>query len=99
MSEPIGIRLPKDILKKIERLGKSRMVDRSTVIRELIIRGYNEVLRQMACEEYTSGKLTFSEAAHLAGMTLWEFESHLVNQGFKSSYSVEDLERELESLK
>jgi len=99
MSEPIGIRLPDEILKKIEQLGKRRMMDRSTIIRELVIKGYQELLKQMAYEDYAKGNVTFSEAAARAGLTLWEMERYLVERGFKSSYSIEDFEKELKLLK
>ena len=36
--------------------------------------------------------------AHKAGLTMWEMENYLVDQGFKSSYSIEDLEREMKML-
>ncbi len=39
-----------------------------------------------ATEEYLSGKITLSEAGRRAGLTLWEMEKYLVEQGFKSSY-------------
>ena len=54
MNEPIGIRLPRDILKKIEEIGKKKMMDRSTVIRDLVMRGYRELLNQMICDVQVS---------------------------------------------
>lgn len=95
MSEPIGIRLPEKMLKKIEQLSKRKMVDRSTIIRELVVKGYQEFLKQMAYEDYIKGDITFSEAAARAGLTLWEMERHLAEKGFKSSYSIADIEKEL----
>ncbi len=60
--------------------------------------GYADFIKEKAAEQYRSGRLTLSEAAHQAGLTLWEMESYLVERGFQSGYSVEDLERELHSL-
>lgn len=99
MEQPIGIRLPKEVLKQIEELGKDEMDDRSTVIRKLVIIGYRDVIRKKAAEKYLEGKITISEAAHLAGITVWEMEKYLVDHGFKSEYSVGDLQKELEILK
>ena len=31
----------------------------------------------------------------MAGLTLWEMEKYLVEKGFKSSYSIDDVEKEL----
>ena len=56
-------------------------------------------IKKKASEEYIKGKITFSKAAKLAGLTLWEMEEYLVNNGFTSKYSIEDLEKELKILK
>lgn len=57
------------------------------------------LLAKKAAEDYLKGKVTLSEAARKAELTLWEMEKYLVDNGFKSSYSVEDLEKELRLLK
>ena len=96
--DAIGIRLPKEVLSRIEKLSKEEREDRSTIIRKLVMLGYADFVKEKAAVQYRSGRLTLSEASHQAGLTLWEMESYLVDRGFKSSYSVEDLERELHSL-
>ena len=44
---------------------------------------------------YKKGKITLSEAANRANLTLWEMEKFLVDRGYKSEYSIEDLEKEM----
>ncbi len=97
--DAIGIRLPKDVLTKIERLSKEEHEDRSAIIRKLVMRGYADFVKEKAAERYRQGKVTLSKAAAEAGLTLWEMEGYLVERGFKSSYSTEDLTRELGLLK
>jgi predicted HTH domain antitoxin len=99
MSEPVGIRLPKDVLKLIEKLSEEEMEDRSTTIRKLVMMGYRDLLKKKASEQYIKGTLTISEAAKQAGLTIWEMEKYLVENGFRSEYSTEDLEKELKSLR
>ena len=99
MTHPIGIRIPKEILENIERISKKEMEDRSTVLRKLLILGYKEFAKKKAAEEYVKGNIVLSEAAGEAGLTIWEMEKYLVENGYKSSYSIEDLEKELEVLK
>lgn len=98
MSEPIGIRLPKELLKKIEKLSKEESEDRSTVIRKLVLKGYVDVMKKKASENYIKGSVTISGAAVQAGLTIWEMEKYLVEQGFKSSYSIGDLDEEIKLL-
>ena len=49
-------------------------------------------------EEYIKGKITLSQASKLAGLTLWEMESFLIEQWVKSQYSIDDLEKEIKLL-
>lgn len=99
MEQPIGIRLPKEIMRKIEELSKKQMEDRSTIIRKLVILGYVKLMKEKAAQEYIQGKITLTEGARQANLTVWEMERYLIEQGFKSEYSVEDLESELKMLK
>lgn len=94
MGEAIGIRLPKELLKQIEKISKEEMEDRSTIIRKLVMKGYRDFLRMKSAEEYKKGNITITEAAHKAELTLWEMEKYLVGQGYKSDYSIEDLKKE-----
>ncbi len=57
------------------------------------------MFKKKAADEYLKGKITLSEAANRAELTIWEMEKYLVDNGYKSSYSIEDLEKELKSLK
>lgn len=95
---PIGIRLPKEILKKIEDMGKQQSEDRSTIIRKLVMEGYKQQMKEKVLQSYLQGKITLTEAAYQAGLTVWEFEQYLIQQGYKSDYSLEDLEKELKIL-
>ena len=54
----------------------------------------SDPLIEKAAQKYRSGKLSISGAAHQADLTVWDMEQYLVDRGFKSNYSVEDLKRE-----
>ena len=97
--QAIGVRLDEKLLKKIDDFTERERLDRSTAMRLLIEEGYGNYSKRKAVEKYVSGKATISKAAELAGMTVWEFEQHLVCSGFKSNYSVEDLKEELGRIK
>lgn len=98
MSQAIGVRLPKEVLKIIEKLSEEELEDRSTIIRKLVIIGYKDFIKKKTAENYAKGKITISEAAYQAGITIWEMEKYLIEEGFKSDYSVEDLEKEMKML-
>ncbi len=95
MAEVIALRIEPGLLNKIDKLSKEGSSDRSTVIRQLILNGYNELLKEKAAKLYLESKITISEAAGLSGFTILEMEHYLVDKGFKSEYSIEDLEKEI----
>lgn len=55
-------------------------------------------LKEKAAEVYLEGKITLSEAARESNLTIWEIEKYLIEKGFKSEYSLEDLEKEVDLL-
>ena len=52
-----------------------------------------------AAQLYKEGKITFSEAAHRANLTLWDMQHYLIDTGFRSEYSLDDLQKEMGLLK
>ena len=95
MSEIVAFRMDEELMKKIDKISGNEDLDRSTVIRKLILLGYEELAKEDAEELYKKGKITLSEAASRANLTLWEMEKFLVDRGYKSEYSIADLEKEM----
>ena len=98
MTEAIGVRIDEVFLKKIEELSEKESVDRSTMIRKLSTIGYKEFMKEKAAMEYMEEKITFSEAANIAGVSLFDMEKFLISKGFVSKFSIEDLKEELKLL-
>jgi len=98
MTEAIGIRFDESFLKKIEKLSRDEASDRSSILRKLIYLGYRDFIKQKALKEYLRERVSISKAAQMAEMSVWEMEKYLVEEGYKSSYSVEDLDEEMKLL-
>jgi predicted HTH domain antitoxin len=101
MSELIslGIRLDKKMVKELNQIADEEHVDRTTVIRKLIAEAIQNYKRDMVLQKYEQGKISISKAAEDTGLTVGEIEEYMVRKGYRSRYSTEDLERELELLK
>ncbi|HLC68781.1 MAG TPA: UPF0175 family protein [Candidatus Bilamarchaeaceae archaeon] len=91
---PVGIRISKSMLKQLAELEKEEGMDRSTATRQLLALGLKEYLKQKAVQLYRTGKVTFSRAAKIAKVSVWEFQRILIEAGVTSGYSIEDLELE-----
>ena len=98
MTQAIGIRLPENFLKKVEGLSRRESEDRSAMIKKLLLSGYRDFIIRRAAQRYVEGMETLSGAAKEAEVTVWEMQQYLVRSGFKSEYSIEDLEKETKSL-
>ena len=99
MNEIVAIRMDSAFLGQVEKLGEEEAVDRCTLLRNLIRTGYQEKLKRRAAQLYKEGKITFSESARQAGLTLWEMQHYLIDSGFRSEYSLDDLQEEMKLLK
>ncbi len=101
MSELIslGIRLDKKMVEELNQIADEEHVDRTTVIRKLISNAIENHKRETALRQYEQGKISISKAAEDTGLTVGEIEEYMVRKGYRSKYSTEDLERELELLK
>lgn len=94
----IGVRLPKKLLKALEEKAEEENLDRSTTIRQLLARGLKEYKKEKAARLYKEGKTSISGAAEMAELTIREMIDYLVGKGYRSSYTYEDLKKEIEVL-
>lgn len=69
----ISARLPDELEAELEAYLESERLDRSTAIRRLLAEGLEEWRRERALERLADGEVTFSKAADLAGVSVWEF--------------------------
>jgi predicted HTH domain antitoxin len=67
-------------------------------MRNLLRVGIKESLKENSAKLYREGKITLSRAAELAGLTFFEMEQYLVERGYRSEYSIEDLEEDMKTL-
>lgn len=94
----IGVRLPEKLLKLLEEKAAEENLDRSTATRQMIARGLEEYRKEKAAKLYREGKTSISGAAEVAGLTIREMIEYLIEKGYRSSYSYEDLKKELKVL-
>lgn len=98
MAKSVGIRMDEDLLKKLDRISEEENLDRSTLVRKLLGKGYESFLKERAAEKYKRGEITLSKAAEEANITLWEMEEFLIKSGYISKYSIKDLKQEITNL-
>ena len=91
----LTLRVPEDVLEKIDEIAKREGKDRSEVIRELLRIGLRDKLIEEALRAYKEGKVSMWKAAEMAGVSLWEFVEILREKGIEIQYGLRELEEDL----
>ncbi|NOZ58093.1 MAG: ribbon-helix-helix protein, CopG family [Euryarchaeota archaeon] len=98
MAEAVTTRLPRELLREIERLAKRERIDRSAEMRQLIELGLFEKKKKLLLEDYRSGKISLPEFARELKITLWEAVEILKKERVLAQYDISDFRRDLEAL-
>jgi predicted HTH domain antitoxin len=69
----ISARVPDDLEAELVTYLEEENLDRSTAIRKLLSEGLEGWRRERALDQLAAGTITFSKAAELAGMSVWDF--------------------------
>ena len=93
----ISARVPDELEAELEAYLDEENLDRSTAVRKLLAEGLDEWRRDRALEELAAGRITFSKAADLAGVSVWEF-AQLVEERDLTWVADDHLESDLEAL-
>lgn len=69
----ISARVPDELESELETYLEAEQLDRSTAIRKLLTDGLSRWRRERALEQLAAGEVTFSRAAEIADMSVWDF--------------------------
>ena len=93
----ISTRVPDELEAELEAYLEDEKLDRSTAVRKLLSEGLEEWRRERALEQLATGSITFSKAAELAGMSVWDF-TQLAKEHDVTWVADEHLDADLEAL-
>jgi predicted HTH domain antitoxin len=98
MSRTISTRLSEDAIEELERIAEEEHLDRSALIRKLLLDDIDTYRKETALEQYEKGDLGVEQAAERAGVSLWEFVDLLARENVQGPpETTEELERELDA--
>jgi len=69
----ISARVPDELEAELDAYLDEENLDRSTAVRKLLSEGLEEWRREQALDQLAAGSITFSRAAEMAGMSVWDF--------------------------
>lgn len=59
MPKSVGTRMDENLLKKLDEMSEEKYLDRSTLVRRLLRKGYEIARKERAAEKYKEGKIGF----------------------------------------
>ena len=95
--DTISVRLPDELEADLEAYLDEENLDRSTAVRKLLTEGLEAWRRDRAVEQLAAGRITFSTAADIAGLSVWEF-ARLAQERDLTWVADDHLESDLEAL-
>ena len=99
MASTISVRLESNILKDLDKVENKWQTDRSEAIRRLLINAVKNWKIKDALERLKERKITISEAAKDAEVSLWEMIDLAKHENIDwIEYNKEDLKRDLKLL-
>jgi predicted HTH domain antitoxin len=92
----ISTRIQKSEAKKLDQLAADLGLDRGALLKQLIRRGYKNLVVERALEGYRKGTITLSRAAELAEINLRDLLLHLPDKSIELNYDLRELQRDIE---
>ena len=93
----ISARVPDELEAELEAYLDEESLDRSTAVRKLLSEGLEEWRRERALDKLAAGTVTFSKAAEMAGVSVWDF-AQLANERDITWVADDHLDADLEAL-
>lgn len=90
-----SVRLPKELVKEIEKAAEEEKVDKGAILRRFADAGLKEYKIRKALEKYQEGRVSLWKAASLAGITYREALEEAKKRNIPFQYSEEDLEKDV----
>lgn len=89
------VRLPERIIKAIDKRAMEENLDRTTILRELLEESIKNWKIDRATNLYKEYKISLSEAAKMAELSVGDMMDVLVKKGVKSDLTVEEYKESL----
>ncbi len=97
-AETITTRLPREMLKDIDKASQVEHLGKSEVLRRLLAEGLEQWRIRKALEFYSEKVVSFGQAARFAKVSVWRFTDLLKEHQVPLQLDKEELEQEFRSV-
>ena len=93
----LSLRMEADEVRMLDEAAARDGLDRASLLKRLLRRGYADYRCETACAAYRRGEVSLSRAAEMAGLSLYDLLSRFPAGSLELNLTAEDLRRELAS--
>ena len=93
----ISIRPTKEIEKRLKKIERLEHMEKSALVRKLLLKGAEEELKQQALELFREKKVSVGKAAEIAGLSVYEILNLIRQKGIYLHIEREEIEEDLKA--
>jgi predicted HTH domain antitoxin len=94
----LSTRLTKNEAQKIDQLAATLGLDRGSLLKQLIRKGYMDLQTERALDAYRRGTITLSKAAEIAELTIRDILLRMPEESIELNYDLRELQRDIENI-
>ncbi len=93
MTKQMNLRLDEDLIKEFEELAELENLDRSALVRKILIEGLQQERLNFALQKYTIKEISIECAAEIARISLHDLIIKMSQLGVPSNLTMDDFEK------
>ena len=94
----LSTRVDREEAEKIDALAVELGLDRASLLKQIIRKGYRNIQTERALGAYKRGVISLSRAAEISGMSLRDILLLLPQESIELNYNFQELRRDLQNL-
>lgn len=98
MSKIISARVEEDVVKRLETASKKSNLDKTSLIRIVLLKGLKELEETEALDSYEKGEISLGRLGDLLNMNKWDTIDLLSNNKISMNYVKEDFAEDTQIL-
>ena len=93
ITKQMNLRLDEDFIKEFEELAEQQNLDRSALVKKILIEGLQQERLSFAIKKYVLKEISIEKAAEISKLSLHEFIHKMSQLGIPSNLTLEDFKK------
>ncbi len=93
MTKQMNLRLDEDLIKEFEELAEHENLDRSALIKKILIEGLHQERLNFALQKYLRKEISIERAAEIARVSMHDIILKMSQLGIPSNLTIENFEK------